>query len=737
MATKDQGVEVQIDPKDANDPYEVATIPGYTVLIKSAWSDPWVVNDHLRPLRWTNTIQPAVPNATFRYDYGDIKAAWESTFTYREMPDLRDKYVMIISEETVSGEATDEDDANIGPQEIIHWFGVIVDPVNFYENVDTSDGSIHGRIDVHALGLEYLLGLIDVHTAYVDDGGSAVEVEFVPTMNSPFPLHEAPEQTASTTVGFLGNRSDAKISGSFVYSGDGDIWTHADYAEYVIKSFAQNGITFQVNAKGLPETFKSVMSFDGQSVRDILNRLMSRSIGVGWNIGLPDTLDNTSPWVITYDILDTFITLGSVQARPNPLKISNFIESDDKFIRNIEIRNAQGARYDYIKVVGERPRVCFSWSFDDGNAEIGWTASEETAYETAANANNGSEYSIPKQYERVFTYFRIPQAWDFSAADGIGGAGLDVRFSFDWRGSSEDTVSNKWRSFKTFLPALPLLEGYDYSGSAPVDNNPANSLPRFRRPIVFVKDDQTGGTGNYLRADVKEDWFEKASVSVDSKELGIHVKYPNQVALGRVGFASPNEPLKPKMPFDYNKCIFTTAIELDNRISVEISLPGPVQSDLTRTKVIKVPDCHYWLLHPGTVCDVDASGILQRPNNAMVLRDDVVKLQLLAAFAQSWYLKERKTVSAVRGKLESMVLPGHILVNPFPGDRLKEANTVVTSETFDLEVGTVSFTTGYDELNFGQLASAVNSGPVSAYNIYEGGPEAAGIMESLNRIVEF
>lgn len=492
------------------------------------------------------------------------------------------------------------------------------------------------------------------------------DIGWVPTMNGRGPHNS-----------LVGNRSPVKSNGTYCYGGT-DLWTHLEYAEYVLKRFAyrydpDNELDHWLNwpewqivgQTDLLQAMTTTISFGStQTVAEILRKLIPPSLGVDYTIYPIPQSPSPGFEIYVYSLHADEHSFGSATLSPNP----NVVNVDMSLFPNVaqaRVVNTLDQQYDRINVRGRRIVACCSLEnfTQHGNSfvgkwpppvdedpddeipptglEISYRAGTGTAEDSAAKHD---EARLADVYDPLYQWFGAPVLWDMQ--------GGQVTPKLDAEGKPNGFDADNQTTIRRTLSWLPLWQGFDYSVYPPVDNNPVGYVPDFMSPSVWVYDPDTR---RFVRSD-------KVGISVQALDDEWGVKLlpsPNHLlALNHFDDAADTA-YEPK--YDHELCIATIAVETDQRLQLTFDMaPGGIAAGHELN--IDVPDAELWWLAPHTVTGMDANGDPRRLSASRVLRNDADRLAMVMAGAIARYYRERaRAVITVKGLWPWSLLVGQIL----------------------------------------------------------------------------
>ena len=118
--------------------------------------------------------------------------------------------------------------------------------------------------------------------------------------------------------------------------------------------------------------------------------------------------------------------------------------------------------------------------------------------------------------------------------------------------------------------------------------------------------------------------------------------------------------------------------------------------------MINVPDAELWYQAPGTVTGIEG-GELQRQSRGKILRSDAARLMRIGALAQAWYGRKRRELRMVQDGIAPLEI-GTIIEQVSDRDLAQDVGTVVTRVAYDLEAGTTTITTSYQDIDLRSIA---------------------------------
>ena len=663
-------------------PISSTTIQGWTrtlVQVKREWSHDWHTLYHTTALNVRESIEPRTSKASFIYHYGKIKRAIASTFVLWPA-DLQhsDWYVRFVA-------CTEH-----GRVPFFH--GIITQESCDLMGADA--GGPAGDIVYSAYGLEYLLDRVSIRNAHVLENAAVVEIGRSPAFN----------ERSRRGVQMLGNRTESEQETSHVFARDGEIWSHYDAVNYLLRYYQPGGPVFGLSGSfNALVNIKTVVPAEGLTLRQVLNKLINRRRGLSWQVKVHQ--DSTVS-IDVYPVMNKDVKLAG-KTIPGG-KTHNISLADEKFVVKAEINKSTNTKFEKVIVYGANLKTCLSLDYDySDNLEAGWTAQEETDFK---NARDDKERASPV-HDRVYKIFRAPDDWDWKAGVGheehtvnpLLDSNADIVFQTDSDGNPTDYAeeAEHWNAYKSFMNFLPLRE----------DPEKDNADPEFRKPFVILKDPKE--KNEFFQPDSEEDG---CTVTMCDKELAIRVKFSQNHILGlnhctkrNLGAGSSDELER----YDWRSMIATVFLETDQRIRVEAEIGNNPKTEAERVLSILADDCELWIVCPYTVEKVKdgkyefvyPKGTLHTDDPSTLLgmykivRDDREVLRYIAAMAKAWYSKPRAGITLSIKELAFSGWAGRILGQVSLGTQLINANTIISSVSWDLLQNISTIETDFIEFN--------------------------------------
>ena len=713
------------------------TAPVTTVYTKDRWQGDWVERSYLYAdlVRWGSG--PARSEATLEWRYGIGMPAGTSAMTTYTPYDLLGHYVRI----DIQQEVVDPADPDEGPTEeelaaaMLRWYGVIT------ENADRREGATlvsdvrvrSGRQVLVAEGIDLLLERAFCVSSWVRvPGGGEKEIKRGLTFNDP------------NTYDDTGNRSNSTlpVNGSaetHIFASDLDDarwWSTRDILEYILALLAPKNARFtfthyrlSTNAKAiLPTWDRPVLPSQGRDLRSMVNELCDRRRNLNWRLVVehenPNPYIELDVWPFNADA----VTLPSGEVAPAN-KNPKTLDLDRAVDVQVMLRETDHERVDQVVVRGARKRAVVSLSAEDGTLEADWRTEDQDEYEALPTEISGladldrkqarmAKYRTEDKLVRVFSYFRLPPAWNGKVGDGKGGAQ-------SWFATEEGALETFYwpeMRFERTLPkelAAALVNTTHFS--------PKTDLP----PLCLIRlldadvDDGTGTQrwvhieraaadgGSERVGDGGRRWF--GSLRMQHDVPGVIVKLrggrtgegEGQHLIAGSDFTPISAINDTATDLDWETIILTVMFELDTfaeerypelaGMSLEMESPRIVYVDLGGRARMD------WV-HPGAVRKVvDGVPYYQSGDSPSALgewiRNDSESMQDLAKFVFEWYGTTRKAFTLVLKQISGILEVGDLVTQIGAAETLETVNACVTGISMDLMAGTTRIDTGFAELD--------------------------------------
>ncbi len=670
----------------------------YRVRTRAKWTDDWETVDYLEPMDAELTTAPSVQRATMVFKYGEVAREDRHSFVLENTLKLRDHFVLI--ERFAVRPILDE--AGFGPvleEKTVPLFYGQITGENFNEHNlrtdSTGETGASGDQTLIAFGLEQMLDRVVLNQGVIENQAET-GVEFTDFL-MPFNRRLKRGQPA-----FFGNRSNSRYARtigpatveSYVFNGRpsaSGVWTNLDIAEFLLTWFSPGDILrgdVDFRLSGQTDAIAGLVipnvDLEGATIRQALNVLIDRRRGVGWTIRV-DKSNGINVHIFT--VLDEPVSAGPVIIPANAQKIG--LDLNGKIdIPRVSVTKDTATAYDSVIIFGERIRTVFSLEYPQDLVK-GWTAQDEIDYKAATDEERSTD-----KFDHVYSLFKIRSDWDWTDQ---GGNICNPQF---FAGILETEFQAPIRNWdRRILRNLPFLKQRDQLA--------IDAEPELEKPYAFVINPRK--SGEPIQADRIEETirdFPSASVRASDTEFAIEVKFnPNHVfALNNWTDAAKTKE-KPKLDFD--GMVITVAVELDERLKLVVINTNGINADPTqqrpgRVKTIYVADAHLWYAVTGTKRFIeDDAGVMQFiPEAGRELRNDIGRLEVIAALARAWYGRRRTATQIQINDITTAYPPGAFLnaaSNVFEfGDQV---GAVITSVVFDFANNSTTIQTGFLELD--------------------------------------
>lgn len=678
--------------------------------VRTAWNAPWFPVDYLRPVSAVERAMPGGSEATFVFNFGDIKR--EDEDAARVFNELRysDFYVCIVAIPDIQG---------VTPYTI--WCGICpASSRTVHATREPTPGTFveSGDQTFHAFGFDYLLRRRRISGAWVYDlgGGAAISARKM-SWSPPFN-----ERLQGGLQLVQGNRSASRVqrtvpsptvTGSYAFGGT-SLWSAKDILEYLlffavdpVRGFDKREPEFKL-ASAPPalvnsylEGFYPILDQEDSDVWTLLGKIIDRRRGMtaAFRYGL-QTIDNvllpsSNPVdLVLFPLTDQAITIGSSTLPANPLILDVNVDRDIDY-DEVTIEQDSTSTYDQVVVKGERCIACLSFAV--GNSLYSdlipaWSAGDEAAYEAATDDNR----RLQDLFGRVYRAFKLPSP--FSWTDKLGNT-LNPAFTADgqpiWVGnvSPASPVQNNEPTLLAELPFRRLSE-----------DGVTSTVALLAKPfaLCYAENDSDASANRYIYAEDPPDSVDvtAASVRVRDRESMIEIDFrPNHLHAKRWFNASPSVPAEKEPVFDYTKTIVTLAILCDSRPSVTVDIQQPPTSMQQRTLTIEVQDAHFWFAGFRTVRGLIPGVGIQLITDGR-LRDDTDRLRAIAAAARAWYGRRRARLAFAKRRIEDAYSLGTYIATARTQASGTRINSCVTQRRWDFEKQTTAISTEFAELDF-------------------------------------
>ena len=720
---------------------ELTDFTGGTVWTKAAWVGSWIERTTLQPISAVNVCAPEYGQAIIRQHIGSHNLADRTAFAAEAALDLRDHYVKIVN-------ASDSSE----------WVGIITEQSTEWLGFQAADPT--GIRTYVARSLDHLLDMTPIVGSWCsDDGATVYQIDRSLTFNI---SHER----GGTLIG---NRSAAKIglTPMWYFTLDGSEWTIKNILEYVLDQYAGSmGFLWELGGQiDDLDQLTTIVSLDGLTVRQALNKLIDRRRGYGWTLRMVGS-EPQDVRIHVFSLFTSDVNVGGFTFTENAEQ-GDVDLGAKHLIKRILVSSDYSRAYNKIRVQGRPVKACFD--VRTGNAaplRAAWSVALLDEYkEGAKNIAGYAGWPLQTQqeendrvrarerYRDVFAKWEIDPDWDWetfvSGPLGDMPVALSIASDGDFilNGKLQAVASDVYPGTRPFLPFLPLKEGVDYS-TAGWEAAVTDTLP-FRAPFVTIPhplhgEVLSGSDGPFVYIhDMQQPDIPNGRVSMENRGTAIRIQFSPNYLFAANGPAEPGEPAEywgdppEHEPGVYQNIWWydavrgsrrrfwaTICIELDTRLVVEIACGSAPSTDFDRDLVIDVPDAELWYAMVATVVGIEKDGrhayLLgdeASPNAvldsghavAMVLRDDSPRLRALALLAKEWYGIAHSPAKLQTHQVKDYGGPGQYYENAVVdgGADVFAVNSIVTKQAWDYEQGTTSIETAWWDVDWSRIV-AVN-----------------------------
>ena len=485
---------------------------------------------------------PEVDEAVLTYDYGPIIQSRTNSLTTYAPLSLVGYFVRITISDTVTGS---------GALPPIVWYGY-VEP----ETLDVR-GNGRGEQTLIAYGLLRLLEVQKIQSSFVEQQtGSTSYAAAQLNRGLTFNNDDGGEFVRR------GNMNSNMINGSFVFSWKArkqTEWDAYNAVLYVLNYFTPKQADGTVANKWVLNCPNQYLNWfpitegtDGHTVKELLDRLIPRSRGVGYYVGFDASLDGfgfpknqVTINVFTFNSSDIALPNGLTLKANNyqkSLDFENALDIDHAIVTNVGTTSyhritARGARRTTTfttRLQANRSGSYGSWGTTWSPWTVmspRWPASQEDEYATAAYGSSGyfglsdvdkkaanAAYRSSDRLRAVWRRYGLnmqtlpSERWNGIVVDPHSNGGSSASFGSSSGGGYCDvafdgspTSVNPYHSTRSplfnesvpvvrLLRSLPLYHGVDYSGSISPTIYPTDQEPSFISTFAYAM--INNGTGS-------------------------------------------------------------------------------------------------------------------------------------------------------------------------------------------------------------------------------------------------
>lgn len=676
----------------------------HRVYTRRLWTDAWQLDPYLHAHEISWGEAPAMPTATFWWDYGRIRQRDQADVATVDKRQLKGWWVKIELDtdlvRSIEAPTLGEDRIWVGRikiEEDQQWGEVRIKRPLAGGGGDFRVRVASGRQTWHAVGMEDVLAEYEHQLAYWINGDvSEVGID----EDNPYVTRRPIAFNANGQP----NRSVDKGTDAYVFEsglntaeeGEPQFWSTFSIVEHLLawhtprNNAGEVVVPFRLKpgASVIPDWDRPEIPTERQTTLSLLQRLLDRRRLLSWRLEYnadENRLELATSTLTAKEI--TFPEIDGAAALPANERLREWsLESDQ--LSEIAIKETLEAAHQTI-ALGPPIVAVGTLTIDSSQLESAWTnqqlSSITEGYNVGASALNLAYATAgPRDRERlnaiararledVFTRFRLVDIWDGTCTDfQEGGVGQMV---------PEGDEFPPWPGHVEFLPDLPLLEGVDYSGERIKEGiYTVEGREDFLRPLVLLKkpnaDDiyrpaeRTGETADIEDLDEDEAEELRLSCHVHVRGRNLFIKPMNQPAhiIGGDDFTPLTED-KVTGIFDYRELVATLAIAGERIRGVQPADDDlPPATEAVRRKYVDAGERYkHAFVARGTVVGVNASGELITTAGGTIpatTHFDYAPKQLkaIARLAHGWY-GESHAVATLRTK--RMLAPEDLALGDF------------------------------------------------------------------------
>lgn len=667
-----------------NSPFPVP-LAASIIETRKSWSDDWKFNPEL-VLASCGLLasSSAVDTCEIWRKYGNVKDTFDGDYESREALDLEGTWIRLslVSQDT--------------GQPMAQFVGLVDNHTRILTGSDSQPAGEQRW--VASGGLRMLRKRMVASSYFLDANGTDINNPgWIPAMN------------ARDARGLLvGNRSDKPApvppnsppgTEAIYYYGGKSVWTHLQYLKYLITNFIQqpDGPTWTLAGQtDVLDQMQTTIDFPQvTNVAEMLRHLVNVKYGLDYCVRPTD-----AGFEIHINALSNQdATIGGITMPKNP-DLVQVQKTTDISLFETKIVESSERRVDAIEVMGARIVVCGTLAGSNaqhpaaGSLVPKWSPKLETDYISAGgtitststtDAGDNDRIRRREKYRSVYRQLGAPSKWDLNKGqwcvlcDENGNLSSGESAEQKANNDEDDPDGDYQTQVRETLHWIPLKEGFDYSTDPPTDNTDGTVEPDVKPPMCWLYD-ETADTPQYVLGD----------------QNGVHVHVPFQ-DWGAFLEANPNYLLAyntwttqnlintgegdPK--YDYSKALATIAIRSDQRLRMAYFVPDDQKAGDGSVLTILDEEAECWVMLPGTIVDVDASGNLvgaDTNGEFIILRNDINRIALVLAGAIARYGFERaKAQLTFKGLLPWGQLLGQILTVIQQGDDVSTIGAPITS----------------------------------------------------------
>ncbi len=707
--------------------------PVVTVYTREHWADEWTEQPRVYADRVRFGSSPEGSSAVLVVDVG---AGWDDSeieVQHFEPLDLLGQYVK------VTVERQDMIDDGSGGEMLpppFSWYGIITEEGGVREGAqnyivlepNSGGGPATVRVllrtqEFQAVGLEIIFDKIYVDRSYVQSETEAGELCIV---KRPLVFNE-PHDYEGT-----GNRTNFTViapSGATCYAfsrdlPEGVVWSTRDIVEYLVAFFRpmdwddENKLPVEILDAGaiLPDWDQPIVKFSGTTtVRQMLDRMLDRRRLLGWRIDVDETASPAKILVEVFSFVAEDIELpsGATQA-------ANADKESIDFDLALDVRAAltKSDRHyaDQVIVRGARKRSCFSLSYDDGTLVNDWKPADETDYENGPATLPESEedqlraiieYRRRDELRQVYSYFAVPNDWNFEVGNGFGGGpssssdgGPKLPIDPDLDEATEWIYRPGLRFSRELFKELQDTRMDDSAQDAP----PPLAVIEIEDGTYRLIDKLAETAGVTDRGHGKgRTWSASLRMRTDCPGIILRVSGAQQLVIAETDFDGDHDTDDQPSWLDWRDMIVTVAAELFAHVEVVYPTTEDVElvsdGDQKRVIVVDVDEAaRLDYVVPDTVVGVDGEGALVRHDGGYV-RDDREWMRDMAKYVWEWYGTIRQAFRFQMQQVLDLLEVGQMITTIGSGELQETVNSVVVGVTYDFVQQSTSVDTAFANLD--------------------------------------
>lgn len=696
--------------------------PVVTVYTRMYWSHVWTDETwRISCSRLRFGSSPEGSSAVLDVDCG---AGWEegsATFDDFSPLNILGYYVKIVVQ---------RQDGDPLPDPFI-WYGVISEDSGVRDGgkyyADLGDFVLLREQQLVAIGLESIFDKV-----YVDR--SFVQSDLVPSdlavVKRPLTFNDLHKYAGD------GNRSVGLVTapnGQNCYVFEPDLstaewWATRDIVEYLVNCFQPLDwddatllpVVISDDDAVLPAWDRPKIEVgSGASLRQLLNRLLDRRRLLGWAVAVDETTTPANIQIKILSFVATAISLPSGESQAaNADTVS--LAFDGALDVRATLTSSDRHQADQVIVRGARKRSCFSLSHEDETLVMDWKAADETAYEDGPAELAGDEAAQQRQIiewrrrdelRQVYSYFKVPDDWNFEVGNGTGGApsssslgGHNLPIHPDLDDPDEWLYRPGLRFMRTLFQEVHATR----TTTGAQDPPPPLAVIEIEDGSYRLIDKLAETSGVIDRGPGKgRSWSASLRMRDDSPGVIVRVSGAQQLVIAETDFDGDVDTDDQPSWLDWHDMIVTVAAELDAHVEAVYPAAEDVaeedRGDVKRIVVIDVGDAgRADYIVPDTVTGVDGSGDLVRHAGGYV-RDDREWMEDLAKYVYDWYGVTRRAFRFEMQQVLDILGVGQMITSIGAGTLAVDVNSVVVGVTYDFRAQSTSVDTAFANLDSGVL----------------------------------